>query len=207
MKNKKMWIITAILLFGGMGVFYVNFLPQSKTTRLEPAGQREEIPLKEAADTAFETEGETAAEAECREPAMVYVHVCGQVKEPGVYSLEAESRVEEAVEAAGGFTKAAAQASVNLARRIEDGEQLYIASKEEVASPLAAPTDEKDRLININSASREELMELPGIGAAKAEAILSYRAENGSFKTIEDIQKIEGIKKGVFEKIKDKITT
>ena len=149
--------------------------------------------------------------------------------EPGVYELPAGSRMYEAVEKAGGMTSEAAQEYVNLAQAIEDGQQLRIPSREEIrkyqetgkdvsgllgaggaagngSESASQKSGSSAALINLNTASKEELMTLNGIGAARAEAILSYRDQKGGFRTIEDIMKVPGIKNAAFQKIKDKIT-
>lgn len=142
----------------------------------------------------------------------IYIDVCGEVASPGVYELPSGSRVYEAVEKAGGMTENAAAASLNQAEKLTDGQQVYVLSKDEAA---ARPVPQEgaagpegllqDGKVNINTASKEELMTLPGIGEVKAEAIVRYRETEGSFQTVEDIKKIEGIKDGVFNKIKDQI--
>lgn len=147
-------------------------------------------------------------------PAFV-VHVCGEVANPGIYELPAGSRIYEAVKAAGGFTENAAEESVNLASPIEDGVQIRIYSKEEAETLAAgaAPFDgfeasgeEKEPVVNLNTATKEELMTLSGIGESRAEDIIRYREENGGFQNIEDIMKVSGIKDAAFQKIKDRIT-
>ena len=163
------------------------------------------------------------------EPKILYIHVCGEVAAPGVYELPAGSRMYEAVEKAGGMTSEAAQEYVNLAQAIEDGQQLRIPSREEVRKYQETGKDvsgflgaggaagngsvsgsqksgSSAALINLNTASKEELMTLNSIGAARAEAIVSYREQKGGFRTIEDIMKVPGIKNAAFQKIKDKIT-
>lgn len=149
---------------------------------------------------------------------MVSVYVCGQVVSPDVYEVVESARVKEAIDLAGGFTKEAAKEAVNLARFVVDGEQIYIPSKEEVADGFKTVdqlgsetqnqgvTNTDSSRININTASKEALMTLPGIGEAKAESILKYRETQGAFQSIEDLMKITGIKEGVFSKIKDFIT-
>ena len=136
------------------------------------------------------------------------------VKHPGVYSLESGQRLCDAVNAAGGFKKTAARLSVNLAMLLSDGEQVIIPTKKQVASynktykgnsAGGTASTNTDGLVNINTASREELMSLPGIGASKADAVIEYRLSN-SFKTIEDIKNVTGIKDGVFNQIKNQIT-
>lgn len=147
-------------------------------------------------------------------PAFV-VHVCGEVANPGIYELPAGSRIYEAVKAAGGFTENAEEESVNLASPIEDGVQIRIYSKDEAETLAAgaAPFDGfeasgegKEPVVNLNTATKEELMTLSGIGESRAEDIIRYREENGGFQNIEDIMKVSGIKDAAFQKIKDRIT-
>lgn len=147
-------------------------------------------------------------------PAFV-VHVCGEVVNPGIYELPAGSRIYEAVKAAGGFTENASEESVNLASPIEDGVQIRIYSKDEAETLAAgaAPFDGfeasgegKEPVVNLNTATKEELMTLSGIGESRAEDIIRYREENGGFQNIEDIMKVSGIKDAAFQKIKDRIT-
>ena len=173
----------------------------------------------EAAENAA-PEGQSKENPQTPEPRILYIHVCGEVAAPGVYELPAGSRMYEAVEKAGGMTSEAAQEYVNLAQAIEDGQQLRIPSREEIrkyqetgkdvsgflGAGGAAGNGSSAALINLNTASKEELMTLNGIGAARAEAILSYREQKGGFRTIEDIMKVPGIKNAAFQKIKDKIT-
>lgn len=154
------------------------------------------------------------SETEAMAPAFV-VHVCGEVVNPGIYELPAGSRIYEAVKAAGGFTENASEESVNLASPIEDGVQIRIYSKEE-AETLAlgaasfdgfeASGEGKEPVVNLNTATKEELMTLSGIGESRAEDIIRYREENGGFQNIEDIMKVSGIKDAAFQKIKDRIT-
>lgn len=137
----------------------------------------------------------------------IQVFVCGEVRNPGVYSLDQDDRIVTAIEAAGGLTKKAAYESINQAQKIKDGEQIYIPSKTEQQNTLTEQGKETaSNLISINQATREELMTLPGIGEAKAESIIAYRQEHGTFQSTEDLMKISGIKEGVYNKIKDYIT-
>lgn len=152
-------------------------------------------------------------EQEEGEPLCVFV--CGQVAEPGVYELPAGSRIYQAVEEAGGMLETADETYVNQAQYLEDGQRIYIPSVEEAASGLteayegdiSGQTDgaEADGRVNINTAGKEELMTLTGIGEKKAEAIIQYREASGGFQTIEELMQVEGIKEGTFEKIKEDI--
>lgn len=131
----------------------------------------------------------------------ICVYVCGAVEQEGVYSLPAGSRIYEAIEMAGGFREDAATAEVNQAEVLQDEARVYVPTFAEVLSDEG----ETDGKVNLNKATKEELMTLPGVGASRAESIIQYRNENGGFKNIEDIMLISGIKEGLFEKIKDLI--
>lgn len=181
-----------------------------------PASENPMLGSSAYEDASLEGTKKAAAvsETEAMDPAFV-VHVCGEVANPGIYELPAGSRIYEAVKAAGGFTENAAEESVNLASPIEDGVQIRIYSKEETETLAAgaAPFDGfeasgegKEPVVNLNTATKEELMTLSGIGESRAEDIIRYREENGGFQNIEDIMKVSGIKDAAFQKIKDRIT-
>lgn len=135
-------------------------------------------------------------------PAPLRVHVGGAVIRPGVYSLPDGSRVEDAVQAAGGFSEQAASDSINLAAAVKDGSQIVVPGQRVYSS--MAKKGGPSRL-NLNTATQAELEELPGIGPVAAQNILQYREENGLFLSIEDIQQVSGIGPATFEKIKDLI--
>ncbi|MCI9149471.1 MAG: hypothetical protein HFI42_03085 [Lachnospiraceae bacterium] len=139
-----------------------------------------------------------------RQQELIYVQVSGAVVKPGVYQVPAGSRVFVAVELAGGLTPEADEGSLNQAQALSDGQQVYVyALGEEYDRP--GDVQAADGRVNLNTATAEELMSLPGIGQAKADSIISYRESSGGFQAIEDLMKIEGIKEGVFSKIKDRI--
>ncbi len=133
---------------------------------------------------------------------LIWVHVCGEVQNPGLYSFPEGSRVYDAVEAAGGFTKEADQDSVNLAMSLMDEGKVYIPSledKNELSDAASHPSDGK---VNLNTATLDDLMSLPGIGAKRAEAILALRKAKGSFQKVEELLEADGIKEGIYEQIK-----
>lgn len=142
-----------------------------------------------------------------QENGVMYIHICGEVKNPGVYIFSLPPRLVEVVEKAGGFTKKADRSAVNLAESVTDGSQITIPSKKrrESGEKNEVQNTSSEGKVNINTASREELMTLNGIGESKASQIISYRETNGLFKKIDDIMNISGIKEGVFNKIKDYI--
>ena len=132
-----------------------------------------------------------------------------------MYPLSEGSRLYQAVDMAGGILSEGDMTRINLAAPLEDGQKIYIPSQEEAETMLemekTPDTSEdtaygiSDGRVNINQASKEVLMTLPGIGEAKAEDILQYRKNKGAFKTIEEIKNISGIKEAAFNKIKDLI--
>lgn len=143
------------------------------------------------------------------EEKKVCVYVCGSVKKPGVYELLEDARIVSAIALAGGFTKDASREAVNQAEQVKDGQQIYVPTKKEAGKQKSGSSESgsaQDKRVNLNSASKEDLMTLSGIGEAKASDIISYREENGGFEKPEDIMKIRGIKQGIYSKIKDMIT-
>lgn len=223
----------------------------SGDTPVYVAGPEEEIPAMDSAgaDSREGSRGDEAAPSlqeseapELRETqaspddngveSAGFVYVCGSVVNPGVYPMDPGMRVFEAVALAGGFRPEADEQWLNQAQPVQDGQRLYVYSKEEVArmeqegitageaggdGPVqpgehtsvlqntAGEANDNDK-ININTADQAALMTLPGIGEAKAKAVIQYRSEHGNFTSIEEIQNISGIKTAVFSKIKDLIT-
>lgn len=180
-------------------------------------GENAEEPREDSGGKAAEKSGEDSGQAAGNSggngsgEGNVYVYVCGAVNAPGVYELKEGARVFEAIQLAGGLTEAAAADAVNQARIVTDGEQIRVPTVEEAQNQGAGVAGEvtegtENNKININTAGKEELMTLTGIGEAKAESIMDYREKNGSFKSVEELMQIEGIKEGVFNKIKDDIT-
>lgn len=193
-----------ICLFGAVAVLFAG-CGREETTYLEAVQQEE-------------TE-EKVTETDMREDVgLCYVYVCGAVNEPGVYLLPVGSHIFEAVEMAGGMTEDAAEEAVNQAEPLTDGQMIKIytqeemlekASEQELADGQQEQTGQSakwDGKVNINTATAEILMTLPGVGQQKAESIVSYREENGAFSSVDAIKKVSGIKDGVYNQIKDKIT-
>lgn len=144
----------------------------------------------------------------------IIVHVTGAVPRPGVYALAQGSRVQDAISAAGGFLADAEMSGINLARALEDGEQLDIPYMEgaspvigtEIPPLVLTEPSSSSELININTASQAELETLPGIGQTTARRIIEYREQNGPFVNTEDIINVAGIGTGTYERIKNLIT-
>lgn len=137
--------------------------------------------------------------------AECFVYVCGSVRNPGVYCLGAGSRIYEAVALAGGMTEEAAD-TVNQAEPVFDGMMIRIPSiseSEQTKEKEAACADGK---LDLNTADVTQLMALPGIGEAKAKSIIAYREAKGGFSSVEEIMKVDGIKEGVYNRLKDSVT-
>ena len=144
------------------------------------------------------------SQSEPEEDEMISVYICGAVKEPGVYELPQGSRLLDLVTTAGGFLESVDERAFNLASVLKDGQQITVFTKEELeADPEAAiyAGPSEGSLVNINTADKERLMTLPGIGESRAMAIIAYREENGGFVDVEDIKNISGIGDKMFERL------
>lgn len=138
------------------------------------------------------------------EQAEIYVYVCGCVNSPGVYRLAEDARVYEALEAAGGAAEDADTDGMNLAQPLSDGERVYVPSHGEAQASAAVTPGVS--LININQASAADLVSLPGIGQSKANAIINYRLQHGSFSSKEELLEVPGIKEGIYDQIEELVT-
>ena len=142
---------------------------------------------------------------------VIFVDIKGAVKNPGVYQMKVGDRVKDALDAAGGLTDEADSQKVNLAQRVEDQMVIVVPKVGEEATEIPAGVTSKeaakDGKVNINTATVEELKTLKGVGEKKAEAIIEYRKKNGSFKTKEDLMKVRGIGKKLFESFQERIVT
>ena len=165
----------------------------------------EELAVVETTALAEKTEVSTTQEA------VIFVDIKGAVKNPGVYQMKAGDRVKDALDAAGGLTDEADSQKVNLAQRVEDQMVIVVPKVGEEATeiPVGGTSKEaaKDGKVNINTATVEELKTLKGVGEKKAEAIIEYRKKNGSFQTKEDLMKVRGIGKKLFESFQERIVT
>ena len=132
-----------------------------------------------------------------------FVQISGAVNNPGVYELDGDARIFQVVLMAGGLREDADDSTLNQAGRVSDGQKIVVLTKEEAFAREAGGGS--DGKVDINTADEAMLMTLPGIGEAKAKAIIKYRESNGSFANIEDIKNISGIKDGVYSKIEDLI--
>ena len=165
----------------------------------------EDVTVVETTALAEKTEVSTTQEA------VIFVDIKGAVKNPGVYQMKAGDRVKDALDAAGGLTGEADSQKVNLAQRVEDQMVIVVPKVGEEAEEIPAGETRKEATkegkVNINTATVEELKTLKGVGEKKAEAIIEYRKKNGSFQTKEDLMKVRGIGKKLFESFQERIVT
>ncbi|MGG0657579.1 helix-hairpin-helix domain-containing protein [Rummeliibacillus pycnus] len=181
-----------------------------------------QLPI-EYSETKTDAEHKNVAKEGMVVATSIMVDVKGAVKNPGVYQLDADSRVIDAILLAGGYAKNAQSRQINHAQKLQDEMVIYVPQKgEEVEEVLAdvstetstslpsthgvATNTSKSDLVNINTADESGLTTLNGVGPSKAQAIIAYRTENGPFKTIEDIKNVKGIGEKTFESLKDFLT-
>ena len=206
----KRWIPIALLVLavGAAGILYLFRYGKEESLGFGHQKEKEGLTPGET-DPAYSETRETGGEdiPVHTEDSTVCVHVCGSVRQEGIYFLSADLRVADAIEAAGGFREDADTSYWNLAERLTDGMKIYVPTLEETAEGTipAEKLPADDGKVNINTAGLQQLMTLPGIGENRAGDIIAWREEHGGFKEISDIKKVSGIKDAVFEKIRDKI--
>ena len=195
-------MLVAALVLAGAAV--VRFWPQGAAS----TGDDFQVALAAQED-------ETSESLSVQSSGEIAVDVEGAVKHPGLYMVAAGSRIGDAIEAAGGVTNKAASGQVNLAQSLEDGQQVYVPSKQEGSSRRSsdsgsgsagsggATASSAGDKININTATAEELQALPGIGEALSQRIVDYRDANGAFSQVEDITNVSGIGDAILANIKD----
>lgn len=221
MKNKKVkiFVVCIGILMAGVAYIFGCGLTDSGSNaafQLEETSETTESTINQSGQKESTTSGGEVEETEAAAEVLgIFIHVCGEVERPGVYEMKPGNRVFEAVEEAGGFTDKAASDYLNLAQPLTDGMKITVPDKEQaktlseadqqlVSDGGSMPADEEK--ININTATKEQLMTLRGVGEARAADIIAYRQQNGSFKKIEDIMEVSGIKEAAFQKIKESIT-
>lgn len=194
------------------GLLLTTFLIFSQPAKSDQTGLTD-LPQTEQTSNSSELVEETSTEVS-KEPSQLVVDVKGAVAKPGLYTLEADARVNDAVEAAGGLTSQADPKSINLAQKLSDEAVVYVASKDENISVVASTTassamsqEEKNTsLVNLNTATEADLQTISGIGAKRATDIIAYREANGGFKSVDDLNNVSGIGDKTMESIRPYVT-
>ena len=186
------FVCSLVLIIGGL--FYFN---QNKT---------EDYSGVSFSNISNETNNKDE-KAEDKHDEKIFVDVKGAVKHPGVFETTKDKRVKDLIEEAGGLLDDADTSTLNLSQKVKDQMVIYVLKHGEKPKQISdgGSSSSNTDVININTANKEQLMKISGVGKTKAEAIISYREKNGDFKKKEDITKVRGIGKSTFEKIKDKI--
>lgn len=190
-REKWLAIITGTVIVAAIFAFY--FLNQKNDAEQELLFPEELINEEEQKDENREVS------------TTIVIDVKGAVKKPGVYTMNEGDRVVDAIEKAGGLLSEADENQLNLASLLKDEMVIYVPKKGEEVTQTNVQSQNDDGKVRINSATSEELQKLQGIGPAKAEAIITYREENGPFKTVEDLLQVSGIGEKTLENIKDDI--
>lgn len=201
-----------IVLCAGLGLALGGFFllkPSSQTSVKETNLQAEVAAVSR--DSSSEKEVKKEEKEESPEQDLITVDVKGAVKSPGIYDLPVGSRVHDAVQKAGGLTEQADSKSLNLAQKVSDEALVYVPTKgEETASQQAAsgttPSSSKEKKVNLNKASLEELKQVKGLGGKRAQDIIDHREANGKFKSVDELKKVSGIGAKTIEKLKDYVT-
>ena len=212
------------LVLKGDGEFSIQAFKSRKTVQIEASGDNIAGSTGSGTDNTSDSAAATSGEPS-QTVQMISVYICGEVNNPGIYEVPKGVILNAIIEAAGGFTEAASENNVNLVYQIESNMSIYIPSEEEITKGFtggdiirqdgvyvwgAQPgssggTDQSAVLmVNINTATEEELKSLPGIGDVTAKAIVNYRKDT-PFKTIDDIKNVTGIGESKFKQIKDYI--
>ncbi len=218
-------MLKKLYMFGVFLILLMSFAGCKKEQpvvieRLQSSSEEQNVSAVSEEEQILQEDDEMETDAQ-QEENTIFVYVCGAVASPDVYELPAGSRVFQAIGLAGGFTDDAAKECVNQADILQDAQMIRIYTVQEyeelkqsgetdVQQNISASENqsaaENEGKVNLNTATLEELMTLSGIGETKAKAIISYREEQGSFHSIEEIKNVDGIKDGVFTAIKDDIT-
>lgn len=197
MYKKSLLVLFCIALFASISTFYYLYTQEDTTPII--------------------TDNMQTQTQDNQEDTTITVYVSGEVNSPGLVELPSDSRIADAIKACGDFTPLADKAKINLAQKLTDGMQIQVSSKAPVInsneqvndtnSNIPSNNNSSSNLININTATKEDLDTLPGIGPATAQKIIDYRQEHGNFSSIEDIKNVKGIGEAKFSKMQDKICT
>lgn len=203
-KEYKIIVICASLGLVLAGFFLLK--PVTQTPAKETKVQTEVTTVPK--DSTDEKEDGNQKE-EVVEQDLITVDVKGAVKSPGIYDLPVGSRINDAVQKAGGLIDNADSKSINLAQKISDEALVYVPTKEEAANQESysnATGSKESKKVNLNKASLEELKQVKGLGAKRAQDIIDHRESNGKFKSVDELKKVSGIGAKTIEKLKEYVT-
>lgn len=213
MQNWWRKIKTWQLVVGVCGIVLLGIVAFLLVTQQEKEDKELLIETSSTTEVTVDTKKEQDQANDESKSAKIYVDISGAVKQPGVYQLSEGARLFDLLKQAGGLTEDAAIQTVNQAMIIQDQQKIIILTQDQTQSldteniPNNGHLEEKSaEKLNINQADLTQLQQLSGIGEKKAQAIIDYRNENGSFKTIEDLAKVTGIGEKTVEKLRDSIT-
>lgn len=220
MQNWWRKIKTWQLVVGVCGIVLLGIAVFLLVTQQEKEDKELLIETSSTTEVTVDTKKEQDQANDESKSAKIYVDISGAVKQPGVYQLPEGSRLFDLLKQAGGLTEDAAIQTVNQAMIIQDQQKIIILTQDQAQSLDTENIPNNDHLeeksaekspkdaekLNINQADLTQLQQLSGIGEKKAQAIIDYRNENGSFKTIEDLAKVTGIGEKTVEKLRDSIT-
>ncbi|UZQ83873.1 helix-hairpin-helix domain-containing protein [Thermoanaerobacter sp. RKWS2] len=193
--KKQQYAIVAILCFILAFSGYVIYKNYKLKNEFVVNASNESVPVERIVES----------EENKEKPLEIKVYVTGLVKNPGVYTMKEGERIIDAINKAGGPLQEADLTNINLAQKVKDEQMIRVPKKGETNNISPTSTRQKSEKININTATKEELQTLPGIGPVTAERIIEFRESKGSFKKIEDIMNVPRIGPKMFEQIKDKI--
>ena len=206
-KEYKIIVICASLGMVLGGFFFLK--PVAQTPAKESNLQTEVTTVSKDSASEKEEKSQKSETEEVVEKDLITVDVKGAVKSPGIYDLPVGSRINDAVQKAGGLTDNADSKSINLAQRISDEALVYVPTKEEATSQEAhsnASNTKENKKVNLNKASLEELKQVKGLGGKRAQDIIDHRETNGKFKSVDDLKKVSGIGAKTVEKLKEYVT-
>ncbi|WP_049495756.1 helix-hairpin-helix domain-containing protein [Streptococcus sp. oral taxon 431] len=201
-----------IVICAGLGLVLGGFFllkPVAQTPAKESNLQTEVTTVSKDSASEKEEKSQKSEAEEVVEKDLITVDVKGAVKSPGIYDLPVGSRINDAVQKAGGLTDNADSKSINLAQRISDEALVYVPTKEEATSQEAhsnASNTKENKKVNLNKASLEELKQVKGLGGKRAQDIIDHRETNGKFKSVDDLKKVSGIGAKTVEKLKEYVT-
>lgn len=212
--DKKQIITVVIIILIMLGVIIYYLYMNFQKTNEEVFSIEDEEVIEDVGET--NVVGASIARPQETEETII-IHVAGAVQQEGILKIKQGSRIADVIEAAGGLKEDASIKNVNLAYEVEDGQKIYIPTNEEEDEQMKIVisgqngqivengSKETAKIVNINTASEEELQDIPGVGESTAAKIIAYRKENGKFKNIEEIKSVSGIGESKYNQMKDYI--